>query len=108
VLRDIRQTRTLAGVGWRSFRAWEHEVFTQLGELVLRVKALIAGGVDDSLDSWRVVMVLPDDTNGDFERRTLITLRDGAKQQVEIQKRHTRKWKRQSRTGRLNSTALNT
>ena len=97
VLRDIRQTRNLEGLGWRLFRVWEHEVFMQLDELVTRVRAVLGGAGDDGRNSWRVVRVLPVDTEGELERRTLIMLRDETRQRVERQKRHTRKWNRPSR-----------
>lgn len=94
VLRDIKQTRELEGLGWRLVRVWEHEVFANLEELVLKVRAVVDGAADRRLNSWRVIAVLPEDRAGVFERRTLVTLRDEAKQRVERHKRHTRKWGR--------------
>lgn len=96
MLRDIRQTRKLEGLGWRLFRVWEHEVFTELEEVVGRVRAVVGGAHPSRRSSWRVITVLPQDSRGEFERRTLVTLRDEARQRIEKHKRHTRKWSRSS------------
>ena len=101
MLRDIRQTRKLESLGWRSFRVWEHQVFTELDEVVARVKAVLGGADSNRRNSWRVIMTLPEDPRGEFERRTLVTLRDEVRPRVERHKRHTRKWKRPLRRDRF-------
>lgn len=96
VIRDIRQTRKLEELGWRLFRVWEHEVFTELDELVARVKAGLCRGANGGQSSWRVLSALSEDAEGQFERRILVMLRDETRQRVERHKRHTRKWGRTS------------
>lgn len=75
VARDIRQLEALRTAGWRVHRIWEHQILESPGavaEMLLRhiernrrLPAL-----------WRVAAVAAIDQRGQFERRTLVNLRN--------------------------------
>jgi DNA mismatch endonuclease (patch repair protein) len=91
--RDRRQTAALELQGWRVVRAWEHEVFVSLEEVVGRVVVAAQGGLGAPEDSWRVFRVDVLDADTDLERRHLVTLRDPQREMVVDAKRTTTKWK---------------
>ena len=94
VLRDLEQTRSLGVIGWRVIRIWEHEVFTQLGEVADRIVAAVRDGSVTSPDGWRVLRVEVIDPDRDLERRHLVALNDPARELVVEQVRSTAKWRR--------------
>lgn len=99
VARDCRQTLELEALGWRVVRAWEHQVFMNLDEVISAVAAALEGGPPAVADAWRVVQVDPLPAGDDMERRLLVDLHDATRQQVEVRKRTTGKWPRKPPTG---------
>lgn len=91
--RDRRQTAELERQGWRVVRAWEHEVFVALDEVVDRIVAAAQGGPGAQGDAWRVFCVDVLDADTDLERRHLVTLRAPGLERVVDAKRTTTKWK---------------
>ncbi len=91
--RDRRQTAALELQGWRVVRAWEHEVFVALDDVVSRVVMAAQGGPVAHEDAWRVFRVDVLDADTDLERRHLVTLRDPQRETVVDAKRTTTKWK---------------
>ncbi len=75
--RDSRLTLRLESSGWIMVRVWEHEVFTQLDEIVEIVQQATQGVSPPPGRDWRVVRVVPVPEEGeDWERRELRLLRD--------------------------------
>ena len=94
VARDRAQTRQLEALGWSVVRAWEHEVFTALDEVVARVESRLVGECDDDDPGWRVHRVDLLDEATDLERRHLVTLREPGEACHVDTKRHTTKWRK--------------
>lgn len=92
VLRDHRQTLDLERMGWKVVRIWEHELFTDLPQVVKRVEETIEGKLGNQNPDWRVVRVEPLATGSDFEDRELVDLRDLSHKKSLQQKRSTKKW----------------
>ncbi len=44
VRRDRQADESLRSMGWTSIRVWEHEIVEDVGEVVLRIQALMTGG----------------------------------------------------------------
>jgi len=93
VARDCFQTRSLETNGWRVFRVWEHEVFTQLPEVITQVQQLLEVSDKTLPTSWRVFKVAPLDETGHFEKRYMLDLRDSQKLQCIEGARLTTKWR---------------
>ncbi len=92
--RDRRQTMALEADDWKVVRAWEHEVFEQLDDVVARVKAATLGhGVENS-DDWRVVQVVEVDPEHRTETRYMEDLREPNRRREETGRRITAKWRR--------------
>lgn len=91
VLRDHRQTRELEQIGWQVIRAWEHELFTSLNDVVRRIESALQER-QRHFPEWRVMKVIPLDPNGDQEERQLVDLRDLSIERLVHQKRSTKKW----------------
>lgn len=95
--RDSRQVFELESKGWKVIRVWEHDVFERLDEVTDTIVAEIADGENfPASPSWRVWRVEPLDETGALERRHLRELRALVADRYVDQKRHTRKWKRQT------------
>lgn len=77
VERDSRLTLGLESLGWIVVRIWEHEVFTELDEVVEIVQQATQGKPPLTERDWRVIRVVPVPHEGDdWERRELCLLRD--------------------------------
>lgn len=77
VERDSRLTLGLESLGWIVVRIWEHEVFTELDEMVETVRQATQGKPPSTERDWRVVGVVPVPHEGDdWERRELRLLRN--------------------------------
>lgn len=97
VRRDRKQTRKLEALGWRVCRVWEHEVFEHPERLVSRIQsALLRSRRWRPADSWRVIRVVELDPSTAKERRYMCELRHPGRRKTATQRRHTRKWKRQT------------
>jgi DNA mismatch endonuclease, patch repair protein len=92
--RDLKQTGDLEALGWRVVRAWEHEVFIALPEVVARVERALRGEAPDLETSWRVVRVDVVDADTNLERRHMVSLRDEREEKSVEEKRYTTKWKK--------------
>lgn len=92
VFRDHRQTLSLEKIGWKVVRLWEHELFTQLPQVVLRIESVLKGEEQERLPEWRVTKVLPLTEGEEMEQRELVSLRDLSVQMQARQKRSTKKW----------------
>lgn len=90
--RDRRQTLTLEDDGWRVLRVWEHEVWTNLSDVVEQVSQAVRNPCTNSAkEDWRVASVQPMAGAGDLERVRLEALRDRSRIRVEIRPRSTKK-----------------
>lgn len=101
--RDRKQTTQLEAIGWCVVRAWEHEVFVALDEVLCRIDRAISGQPSSASEDWRVWRVEVLDAATDLERRHLITLREPPRERFVDAKRSTAKWKVPSR-GRVKRT----
>lgn len=98
VERDRRQTVELERIGWRVLRFWEHEIFENSSDAVMRIKSALAKSETQSIgDEWRVVCVEPLESN--MERRHLQCLRDPGRYVDEVRRRTTTKWARNNSCG---------
>ncbi len=93
VRRDQRMMALYLEAGWRACRFWEHEVHTNLDEVVELVRCAVREAAWSPTDSWRVLEVHPLDERGEHERRVMESLLEPGVRRVVVQKRHTRKWK---------------
>jgi len=90
--RDSRLTRELESLGWIVVRVWEHEIFSDLDEVLRVVRRAIRGVSPPPERDWRVVRVIPASHEGDdWERRELRLLRDWDVVRHEIGPRKTGK-----------------
>lgn len=90
--RDSRLTLRMESMGWIVVRVWEHEVYTQLGEVVEIVRQATQGVPPPAERDWRVVRVVPAPEEGeDWERRELRLLRDPETGRFEVGPRKTGK-----------------
>jgi DNA mismatch endonuclease (patch repair protein) len=95
VERDQRQTLNLEAAGWTVVRAWEHEVFTGLSDVVERIaSARSPGRVATPPIAWRVVRVDVLDPVARLERRIHVDLRDPSLHQETVGRRRTTQWRR--------------
>jgi DNA mismatch endonuclease (patch repair protein) len=92
LLRDRSQTLTLENSGWKVLRVWEHEVFTELEEILEKLERLADDYELRREPSWRLSSVEPLDETGSIERRCMVDLRDETWVRVVEQQRHTKKW----------------
>ena len=96
--RDSRLTLRLESLGWIVVRVWEHEVYTQLGEVVEIVRQATRGVPPPPEHDWRVVRVVSVPEEGeDWERRELRLLRDPDTVRFEVGPRKTGKGKGSAR-----------
>jgi hypothetical protein len=65
----------LEKAGWAALRFWEHEVFEGPEELAVQILAVVRGKPARRGSAPRVCAVDFVDTDGDIERRHLVTLR---------------------------------
>lgn len=93
VERDCKQTRQLEDLGWRVVRAWEHEVFVSIDDVLQRVDCAIRGAPDPGETSWRVRRVEVIDAATDLECRHMVSLREPLQERTIETKRMTTKWK---------------
>lgn len=99
--RDSRLTLRLEALGWISVRVWEHEIFTQLDEVVEIIRQATEGVPPRRERDWRAVRVVPVPEEGeDWEMRELRLLRDRDVVRYEIGPRKTGKDKGRPRIGR--------
>lgn len=91
--RDRDQTRDLEALGWHVVRAWEHEVFTALPEVVDRIERAVRQEAPADDPAWRVIRVDLIDSDTDLERRYLVSLRAPHVEKTLDVKRYTTKWK---------------
>ncbi len=88
--RDSRLTLRLESLGWIVVRVWEHEVYTQLGEVVEIIRRATQRVPPPAERDWRVVRVVPVPEEGeDWERRELRLLRDPDTVRFEVGPRKT-------------------
>lgn len=88
--RDSRLTLRLESFGWIVVMVWEHEIFTQLDEVVEVVRQATQGVPPPAERDWRVVRVVPVPQEGeDWERRELRLLRDQDVVRYEVGPRKT-------------------
>lgn len=99
--RDSRLTLRLEALGWIAVRVWEHEIFTQLDEVVEIVRQASQGVPPSTERDWRVVRVIPVPQEGeDWERRELRLLRDWDVVRYEVGPRKTGKDKGRPKVAR--------
>lgn len=92
VTRDRLQCRALDSMGWRVVRLWEHDVLANPEKVLIQVEAVLGHQGRSRRPSWRVLIAEPLDTNGAWERRTLVSICAPYRTRVTRQRRHTRKW----------------
>lgn len=99
--RDSRLTLQLESCGWIMVRIWEHEIFTQLDEVVEIVRQATQGVPSPRERDWRAVRVVPVPQEGeDWERRELRLLRDWDVVRYEVGPRKTGKDKGRPKVAR--------
>lgn len=99
--RDSRLTLRLESLGWIMVRVWEHEIFTQLDEVVEIVRQATQGVSPPTERDWHVVRVVPAPEEGeDWERRELRPLRDHSVVRYEVGPRKTGRDKGSRKTAR--------
>lgn len=92
--RDSRLTLRLESCGWNVVRVWEHEIFSDLEEVIRIVQRAIRGESPPPERDWRVVRVVPMPNEGeDWERRELHSLRAWDLVRYELGPRKTGKGK---------------
>jgi DNA mismatch endonuclease (patch repair protein) len=96
VCRDLRQTRELSEAGWLVLRFWEHEVEVNPTNCVDKVTKALMSRRPVAPGSRRVLLATPADREGGHEYRVLVATYGGRYLRLVMEKRHTRKWKRQS------------
>lgn len=101
--RDSRLTLRLESLGWIVLRVWEHEVFTELDEVVEIVRRAVRQGESPPEErDWRVVRVVPVPHEGeDWENRELRLLRDWDAVRYEVGPRKTGRDKGRPKTASM-------
>ena len=91
--RDCKQTRQLEAAGWRVLHIWEHQVFTELDQMIDGVRQALQNETWQPETNWRVFKVIALDEEKNLEKRYMLDLRDSDTLKAVEGKRYTTKWK---------------
>lgn len=92
--RDIVQTNTLRSAGWLPVRFWEHEIWSNISDVVDTIIGVLSTGTEPSTKNWRLIEVETIDTELDIEQRRCVILESPTIERITQQKRSTKKWDR--------------
>ncbi len=75
-------------------RFWEHQIASNISDVVDTIIGVLSSGVATDSENWRLIEVQVVDSELDIERRRHVMLEFPTVESIVLRKRSTKKWNR--------------